>query len=140
MAVKVKALEKLFTIVDIHWAEVCDGLTVIEELSEDTTFPSADLAAAVASKCFYHLQSYGDSLKLALSAGKYIDILAKSEYIDTLIATCIDEYKALRVQAKEDGVDEVAIDPRMENIIEAMFKRCYADGCFEQAVGIALGT
>jgi hypothetical protein len=31
-------------------------LRYLEELSEDPTFPSADLAAAVASKCFYHLQ------------------------------------------------------------------------------------
>tara|TARA_B110000090_G_C13186005_1_gene371151 strand:- start:504 stop:644 length:141 start_codon:yes stop_codon:yes gene_type:complete len=41
---KVKALEKLLIIVDIHWAEVCDSLTVIEELSEDASFPAADLA------------------------------------------------------------------------------------------------
>jgi 26S proteasome regulatory subunit N2 len=39
-------------------------------LSEDTSFPAADLAAAIASKCFFHLQSYNDSLKLALSSGK----------------------------------------------------------------------
>jgi 26S proteasome regulatory subunit N2 len=68
-AIKVKALEKLFRIIDVHWAEVCDSLAVIEELSEDASFPAADLAAAVASKCFFHLQSYGDSLKLALRAG-----------------------------------------------------------------------
>ena len=70
ISIKVKALEKLHSIVDVHWAEVCDGLTIIEELSEDTSFPAADLAAAIASKCFFHLQSYNDSLKLALSSGK----------------------------------------------------------------------
>jgi hypothetical protein len=35
---------------------VFTAFTILEELSEDPTFPSADLAAAVASKCFYHLQ------------------------------------------------------------------------------------
>eukprot|EP00605_Chrysophyceae_sp_TOSAG23-4_P000949 GSChrysophyteH1.ASY1.ANO1.1049.1 assembled CDS len=34
----------------------------------------------------------------------------------------------------------VVIDPRMESIIEQMFRRCYTDGCFKQAVGIALDT
>ena len=135
-AIKVKALHKLHSIVDVHWAEVCDGLTAIEELSEDPSFPAADLAAAVASKCFYHLQSYGDSLKLALSAGKYLDILVKSEYSDMLIATCIDEYKSMRLAGSDT---EATIDPRMEKIVEQMFQRCYKDGCFEQAVGIALG-
>ena len=60
--------------VDLHWAEVCNSLPVIEALSEDESFPAADLAAALASKCFYHLQIYDDSLRLALSAGKYLDL------------------------------------------------------------------
>lgn len=139
ITLKVKALEKLLSIVDVHWAEVCDSLTVIEELSEDPSFPAADLAAAIASKCFYHLQSYSDSLKLALNAGKYLDISQKSEYVDTLLASCIDEYKALRLQQKEGEVD-VTIDPRMEAIVEKMFVRCYKHGCYEQAIGVALDT
>ena len=32
------------------------------------------------------------------------------------------------------------IDPRLENIIEQMFRRCYNDKCFEQAIGVALDT
>jgi 26S proteasome regulatory subunit N2 len=30
------------------------------------------------------------------------------------------------------------MDARMEGIVERMFVRCYRDGCFEQAIGIAL--
>ncbi len=151
---KVKALEKLLAVVDVHWAEVCDSLVNIETLSEDPNFPAADLAAAIASKCYYHLQSYSDSLKLALSAGKYLDISSKSEYIDTLLEKCIDEYKELRLlsepelkqQIEEDSkfnafvTRDGTIDPRMEDIIEKMFQRCYNDGCYEQAIGIALDT
>ena len=135
-----RALKKLYQIVDVHWAEVCNSLSLIEELSEDPTFPAADLAAAVASKCFYHLQEYNDALRLALCAGRYLDISVKSEYVDTILAKCIDEYKALQTQ--QDGADGTGpkIDPRMENIIEQMFVRCYRDACFEQAVGVALDT
>ena len=130
----------MYQIVDVHWAEVCNSLSLIEELSEDPTFPAADLAAAVASKCFYHLQEYNDALRLALCAGRYLDISVKSEYVDTILAKCIDEYKALQTQ--QDGADGTGpkIDPRMENIIEQMFVRCYRDACFEQAVGVALDT
>lgn len=105
-------------------------MPLIEELSEDPAFPAADLAAAVASKCFYHLQEYNDALRLALCAGKYLDISIKSEYIDTVLATCIDEYKSQR--AAQDADASITIDPRMEGIIEQMFLRCYRDGCFEQ--------
>lgn len=38
--------------------------------------------------------------------------------------------------AMEDAsAKEIIIDPKMENIIEQMFQRCYRDSCFEQAIG-----
>lgn len=135
---KIKALKKLYVVVDIHWAEVCTSLPLIEELSEDPTFPAADLAAAVASKCYYHLQEYNDALRLALCAGQYLDISNKSEYIDTILAKCIDEYKLQRGQQEADAT--VVIDHRMESIIEQMFLRCFRDLCFEQAIGVAIDT
>lgn len=134
-----RALQRIYQIIDVHWAEICNSLPLIEELSENTDFPAADLAAAIASKCFYHLQEYKDALRLALCAGKYLDISAKSEYIDTILAQCIDEYKTLRSQFEADPTS-VTIDPRMEYIIEQMFQRCYRDRCFEQAIGVALDT
>jgi len=133
---KVRALQKLYQVIDVHWAEICESLPVIEALSEDETFPAAHLAAAIASKCFYHLQEYNDALRLALSAGEYFDVSARNEYIETMLSHCIDEYKNLR-QEKELATP---IDPRMEAIIEQMFQRCYRDRYFEQALGVALDT
>lgn len=113
-------------------------------MSEDISFPAAELAAAVASKCFYHLQEFNVSLRLALSAGPYFDVSVKNEYIETLLSKCIDEYTELRrkqLQAATSGgsdQEDIVIDPRMEAIIERMFQRCYRDGCYQQALGIAL--
>lgn len=76
---------------------------------------------------------------MALCAGKYLDIAVKSEYVDTILAQCIDEYKSLRAKFEADPTS-VTIDPRMENIVEQMFQRCYRDLCFEQAIGVALDT
>lgn len=137
-ALQVRALHKIYQLIDFHWAEICEALPKIEALSEDPAFPAADLAAAVASKCFYHLQEYNDALRLALSAGKYLDIGERSEYIETIITKCIDEYKDLRNKQLSD--DTIAIDSRMERIIEQMFGRCYRDNCYEQALGVALDT
>mmetsp|Transcript_4442 Transcript_4442/g.6808 ORF Transcript_4442/g.6808 Transcript_4442/m.6808 type:complete len:1006 (-) Transcript_4442:79-3096(-) len=137
---KISALKRLYRIVDVHWAEICDSLPVIEELSEDAAFAGAQLAAAVASKCFYHLQEYNDSLRLALCAGSYFNIHEKGEYVETLLSKCIDEYMELRMQQETEDGNAVYIDPRMENIIEQMFQRCYRDSCYEQAMGVALDT
>jgi len=144
-ALKARALEKIYLIIDLHWAEISESLPLIEELSEDTSFPAADLAAAIASKCFYHLQEYNDALRLALNAGKYFDVSQKTEYIEILLSKCIDEYKALRQQQlaskdPKEGEEVVVIDPKMEAIIEQMFHRCYRDLTFEQALGVALDT
>jgi len=130
---------KLYNIVDGHWTEVCDHLPVIEELSEDLNFIGKDLAAAVASRCFYHLQEYDDSLRLALCSGKYFDISTSNEYIEKLLSICIDKYGE-ECRLKAEDPDNNDVDPKKEAIIEQMFQRCYRDECFEQAIGIALDT
>jgi len=126
-------------VVDVHWAEVCELLPNIEELSEDGTFSGAALAASVASKCFYHLQEYDDALRLALASGTYFDISKSGdEYIEKLLSICIDKYTD---ECRQNALDStVAVDPRKEEVIEQMFQRCYRDKCFEQAVGVALDT
>lgn len=123
-------------IVDVHWTEICDVLPKIEALSEEPSFAGAELASIVAAKCFYHLQEYKDALRLAMCAGKYLNISEKTEFIEALLVQCIDEYTALRLAKYSDPT--VEIDARMENIIDQLFQRCYDDACYEQAVGIAL--
>jgi len=135
-ALKHRALQNIYKIVDLHWAEICDHLATIEELSEDASFVGADLAAAVASKCFYYLQEQDDALRLGLCAGKYFDLNERSEYVECLLARCIDGWSSQCHQKEQDS--SVEIDPKMVQIMEQLFKRCYADRCFEQAMGIAL--
>lgn len=38
-------------------------------------------------------------------------------------------------EKKEEGV---VIDPKMENVIGKMFERCFADGQYNQAIGVAI--
>lgn len=53
LTLRFKALEKLHGIVDYFWAEISEAVPLIEALSEDETFPHRQLAASVASKCFF---------------------------------------------------------------------------------------
>ena len=135
-----------------------------ETLYEDERFRSRDLAAVVASKVFYHLEELDDALKYALGAGELFDISEKNEYVETLLAKCIDEYIAQRQQtakAGRDGKQPIALpsatddskeqsaasaasapspplDPRLVTVVERMFARCYEDGQYHQALGIAI--
>jgi 26S proteasome regulatory subunit N2 len=151
---KKHALSNLYKLVDAHWAEISEALTKIEEISEEGDEPAlSELAAAVASKCFYHLEEYDDALRLALAAGKYFDVSSVSEYSTTMVGKCIDTYITVRSEAAASAaaaggegdvdVDEKAIamegmDPRLESIVEGMFEQCYDHGSFRQALGIAL--
>ena len=56
-----------------------------EILHEDKLFSQHDLAALVASKVYYHLGSFEDSLTYALGAGELFDVNARNEYVDTTI-------------------------------------------------------
>ena len=131
------SLRRLYSIVDRCWSEISDAIPLIEELSEDDTFRSHELAAAVASKIFFHLEEYDDALRLALGAGNFFDIDARTEYVEMLISKCMDTY-IQNHQSSPIGIQSHDLDPRLANVIERMFQRCYADGKYFHAVGVAL--
>jgi len=83
-AIKLLSLQKIYDIVDVYWAEICAYLPLIEEISEDLAFPGHELAAAIASKCFYHLGELDEALKIALNSGKYLGIFISYSVSDSV--------------------------------------------------------
>jgi len=134
------ALTQLDAVVHTFWPEIATEIPKIEVLYEDESFPSRELAAVVASKVFYHLEELDDALRYALGAGASFDVSQPSEYVQTLLSKCIDEYIRLRVAAYEakDPSSAPAIDPRLLNIVERMFESCFAEGLYRHTLGIAL--
>jgi len=131
------ALRKLDIVVDEFWAEISDSIQTIEVVYEDKMYPAEvrQLAALVASKVYYHLGSYEDSLSFALGAETLFDVTQmSSQYVETIIAKCIDSYTAKRQKEEEN------IDSRLEEIVNRMFERCFAHGQYRQALGIAIET
>uniref|UniRef100_A0A7S3VN96 26S proteasome non-ATPase regulatory subunit 1 homolog n=1 Tax=Dunaliella tertiolecta TaxID=3047 RepID=A0A7S3VN96_DUNTE len=131
------ALQNLDRVVHEFWFQISASIASVEALYEDEEFGQRELAAIVASKVFYHLGELDDALAYALGAGNLFDVNEQSEYVQTLIARCLDQYFELRlkqVEAKQD----VQIDPRLVSIVERMLERCCVHGQFEQAVGVAL--
>ena len=111
-------------------------------LYENEAFKERELAALVTSKVYYHLGSFDNALQYALGAGKLFNVDESSEYVETIIAKCIDHYTKLQVenfQAKEAS-DVKPVDPRLEDIVNRMFQRCFDDKKFKQAIGIAIET
>ena len=144
---KVFALQKLITIVDEFWPEISEIIEKIEVLYEDESFVQRKLAALLASKVYYHLGSYEDSLNYALGAGDLFDVNHSSEYVDTIIAKCIDFYTKQRMvifnleaNGENSQMPLQKIDSRLEDIVNRMFQRCFEDNQYKQAIGIALET
>ena len=136
---KLHALNNLNILVDNFWPEISTNISAIESLYEDEKFQQRQLAALVASKVFYYLGELNDSLTYALGAGPLFDVSEDSEYVQTLVAKCVDEYILLSVKAAESQESEKAIlDSRLVAIVERMLEKCMQDGKFQQAVGIAL--
>jgi len=133
------ALKKLDTIVDEFWAEISDVITKIEELCENETFSYRALSSLVASKVYYHLGAFEDSVMFALGAGDLFNVNGHSEYVETTIAKCIDLYTQQRSQLVEKP-GEINIDKRLIDIVDKMFQRCFDDKKYKQAIGIALET
>jgi len=55
LALKAHALKCLYEVVDRCWSDVAGAVPLIEALSEEEGFSARELAAAVASKCFFPL-------------------------------------------------------------------------------------
>lgn len=137
------ALQRLNQIVDEYWAEISESIRKIEVLYEDEKFTNRPLAALIASKVYYHLNEFEDSLQFALGAGKLFDVNKKDdEYINKIIAKSIDTYISQRVASAEakHGLQQAdsQIDSRLKDIVERMFDRCFRDGEYKQALGIAI--
>ncbi|ETO08046.1 26S proteasome regulatory subunit rpn2, partial [Reticulomyxa filosa] len=124
-----------------------------EELSEKTNEPYAKSASLLASKVFFHMQSYEDALHHALSAGEQFQIDEHSEYVQKLTEQCIDSYRFYaQVQYAFDKVfffckkkkrrvtttEPTKIDRRLIEIVERMLNYCYQVGDSKHALGIAL--
>ena len=77
------------TVLDVFWMEIADKIQTLECLSEDPDFIDRRLAALVASKVHYHLESYDEALSFALGAEELFDVTERSEYVETIIG----EYK-----------------------------------------------
>ncbi|KAJ8781574.1 hypothetical protein J1605_010832 [Eschrichtius robustus] len=112
-----------------------------EVLYEDEGFRSRQFAALVASKVFYHLGAFEESLNYALGAGDLFNVNDNSEYVETIIAKCIDHYTKQCVENADlpEG-EKKPIDQRLEGIVNKMFQRCLDDHKYKQAIGIALET
>lgn len=76
------------------------------------------------------MEEYEEALRLALVAGDRFNLMEKSQYVDTLISKCVDEYIALRIRVYDKKDTSVKVDPKMEEVINRMFDRCFDDGEF----------
>ncbi|KAK9822620.1 hypothetical protein WJX74_011008 [Apatococcus lobatus] len=136
-ALRLYALQVLNKLVHEFWFQVASSIASVEAFYEDEEFGHRDLAALVASKVFYHLGELDDALSYALGAGALFDLSERSEYVETILARCIDSYIEQRQKAAEDK-SSPEVDPRLTAIVERMFDRCTQDAQYEQAIGIAL--
>ncbi|KAG9508808.1 26S proteasome non-ATPase regulatory subunit 1, partial [Fragariocoptes setiger] len=138
------ALHRLNDLVDKFWPEISEAIVKIESLCEDKSFRNRNLAALLASKIYYHLGSFDDCLAYAISANHLFDINQQSEYVDTIISKCMDQYAKLRLKNLthkiSDDTERVDIDPRLEDIVNRMFERCFVQQQYKQVLGLALET
>ncbi|CAL1695273.1 unnamed protein product [Somion occarium] len=139
---KEHALKALNALVPQFWAEISEHIELIESLyeSEELSKDAHNSAALLASKLYYYLGDYDEALSFALGAGNAFEAEGRTpgaqEYVETVISKAIDRYVAARREEQTEGGGKV--DPKLQNVIEGIFRRCIQDGEYKQAIGIAL--
>eukprot|EP00563_Minutocellus_polymorphus_P015879 CAMPEP_0181049346 /NCGR_PEP_ID=MMETSP1070-20121207/15927_1 /TAXON_ID=265543 /ORGANISM="Minutocellus polymorphus, Strain NH13" /LENGTH=1154 /DNA_ID=CAMNT_0023128205 /DNA_START=55 /DNA_END=3519 /DNA_ORIENTATION=- len=131
---------------------------------EDAAVPGLDLpsrrtAAAIASRVYFHLEEPVQALRLALDAGvEHFNPAADrgDPYVECLVGAALEAYvKRGRVAHGAEAAAEAAaggaaaegedddesahLDPtKLSSLVDLMFVRCYADGRYAHALGVAL--
>lgn len=108
-------------------------------LYEDESFIHRKQAALLTSKVYYHLGAFEDAVAFALGADDLFNVDSASEYVETMITKCIDQYTKLCRHNYESN-EKKEIDPKLEGIVNRMFDRCLKHKQFKQAIGIAFET
>jgi len=132
---KQHALRALNPLVPQFWAEIPEHIALIEALYESNELSkhARDSAALLASKVYYFLGEYDEALSFALGAGNAFEAESRAygaeEYVETVVSKAIDRYIQLE---SEETTGKGKIDPRLQNIIEGIFRRCIEDGEYKQ--------
>jgi 26S proteasome regulatory subunit N2 len=149
-SVRKAALRRLSAVVDTQWHEVAQSLPDLEAISEDTDeeMEVRQLAASIASRVFFYLEEPSQALRLALESGDGVFETSGSQsnkaFVECLVGAAVDAYiqKKGREHDGEDEKEEDAVSAlsmeKLQAVVEFMFDRCYSEGKFEHALGIAL--
>jgi len=145
---------------------IAEGGAISSEGDDDVAMSGGDIydeatkqtAAALASRVFFHLEEPRQALRLALDSGDtYFNVLSPSSkdmaYVERLVNAAIGEYvkrkqkefdgvddsDVVEEEKKEDGEDEEEeLDmEKLHNVVQLMFQRCYTDGSYGHALGVA---
>lgn len=152
-------MTKLNVLVDSFWAEIAGSITAIEMLYEDRDFKNRELAALIAAKVYFNLGEYDFALEYALAAGSRFDTNEPSEFVECMLAKCVDTYAKQRsgttsARATKANTASLSSDansneqPRaaqidqkaLEAVVTGMFERCLDAAQFRSAVGLAIET
>lgn len=110
------ALQQLDKLMDTYWHEISGSLSDIEAIHVSPSVPeeTRQFAALIASRVYFHLGEFDQSVNFALAAGKAFDSTKRSLFTDTILCRCIDQY--VQHQKSQDSV----LDPRLETLFIAL--------------------
>ena len=88
---------------------------------------------------YYYLGELDDALTYALGSEDLLDVSENSEYTDTILSKCVDQYVDLQQKLVDSKTDQIEpADSRLIAMVERMFSICLDDRKYQQAVGLAI--
>jgi 26S proteasome regulatory subunit N2 len=139
------ALKQMLLHVESLWHEMAAALPDLEALAEENRATISPLAAAVASRVFFHLDESPQALKWALQAGSaYLSDATEipgSPYVQRLVTAALDAYiEARKEDAEEKKSDEPPLIPpeALAQMVEGLVASACTHGHYRDALGLAL--
>ena len=137
------ALKCMNRLMEEYWPEFAESeyIRKVEIFHESNAYPAEErqLAALVAAKIYFNLNSLDQALHCALGAGNSLDLSERSEFVRTILSYCIDMYVKQRQESNERKQgDGPATDPRLEKLVNRLIQQCIEHHQYKQAMGMFL--
>lgn len=137
------ALKCMNRLMEEYWPEFAESefIRKVEVFYESNNYPAEErqLAALVAAKIYYNLNSMEQALHCALGAENILDLTERSEFIRTILARCIDMYVKQRQESPEKRHGDVpGTDPRLEKLVNRLIQQCFEHRQYRQAMGLGI--
>jgi 26S proteasome regulatory subunit N2 len=132
------AINKIESIIDVHWAEISDHIKTFENLFSTNETNQKEQVALILSKLYFNLEEYENAIDWALEARTKFNYTIKSPFTSTILRKILEKYISIKKHNFFNQDNLLEIEERIQNLVIQIFHNCLDSKEYKQALGFCI--